>query len=141
LSQFQNVQIKQQMQTDVFLPKINLLLSNVYRGALTNCQLSSANYSWTVGQSALVSTIHYDINYECTNSTLEFGVDMTNNQLKIVKVPEGIEEGGPATTTGDNATVGGSNNTATTTSKDPVIDSNTTIVINGSSNQGQTGKK
>jgi len=90
LSLFQNVSLQGQFQSDVFLPKINLLLLTLYPSSLSNCQLSKASYSWRVGESALVSTIHYDLQYDCTDGGLSFGAEITNNELKIVSTPEGI---------------------------------------------------
>lgn len=76
----QRVDVTGQIQSDLFLPRINLLLTSMYSSALTNCAIGSASYEWLLGDSALVQTIRYYITYSCTSGlSYSFVAQISNN--------------------------------------------------------------
>jgi hypothetical protein len=76
----QRVDVSGQIQSDLFLPRINLLLTSMYSSALTNCAIGSASYEWLLGDAALVQTIRYYITYSCTSGlSYSFVAQISNN--------------------------------------------------------------
>ena len=68
----------------------------MYRASLLNCALIDATYSLVVGNLAILKSIKYNITYKCSGGhELSFVALVVKNQLKIVSVPEGVEEGKP----------------------------------------------
>lgn len=75
-----NVNITNNQNTDIFLPKINLLLQTMYASVLVNSNISFANYSWAIANNSMISNINYTIIYQNIKSmTFAFNVGISNN--------------------------------------------------------------
>jgi hypothetical protein len=81
------VDITNKQSTDIFLPKINLLLHTMYDSLLTNTHISSAKYSLALNPTT-GSSITYQISYVNADDTaFNFEVAIVNNEFQLVSFP------------------------------------------------------
>lgn len=145
LSQFKNVDITNQLKSDLFLPKINLLLITMYGNTLENCGITDAKYSWILNPEVIVSTIRYNITYTCKNKTeYQFITEISNNELKLVNKPENLTETGVSTTCNASPTTSTNinpNSSPTNTTSPTITNNSNSNPINANSNKNDTGTK
>jgi hypothetical protein len=82
------VDITNRQTSDIFLPKINLILRTMYESMLANTRINSAKYSLTLDPTSSSSNITYQISYiNMEGNPFNFVVAIINNEFQLVSAP------------------------------------------------------
>ena len=85
--------------SDIFLPKINLILRTMYESMLANTRISSAKYSLTLDPASSSSNITYQISYlNMEGIAFNFVVAIINNEFQLVSAPNSTASNEPQPT-------------------------------------------